>query len=128
MANLARFLAVLLALLIAADAPAQMKGKRGGKGGQRESVDLYHVTTEELHADLKLKPTRNLPAQLSNAHPLASRQLCDAAYGGLASASGMVYVPCTNGLYAVRVGARSLSVAWRGPSFRAGPRALQDVR
>jgi outer membrane protein assembly factor BamB len=54
-------------------------------------------------------------------HPLASRHLCDAAYGGVAYASGKVYVPCTNGLYAVRVGARSLSVAWRGPSFRAGP-------
>ena len=54
-------------------------------------------------------------------HPLASRQLCDAAYGGLAYAGGLVYVPCTNGLIAVRVGARSLSVAWRGPGFRAGP-------
>jgi outer membrane protein assembly factor BamB len=54
-------------------------------------------------------------------HPLASRQVCGAAFGGLAYAGGKVYVPCTNGLYAVRVGARSLSVAWRGPSFRAGP-------
>src|SRR5947207_10626479 len=54
-------------------------------------------------------------------HPLASRQLCDAAYGGLAYAGGLVYVPCTNGLVAVRAGARSLSVAWRGPGFRAGP-------
>jgi hypothetical protein len=32
-----------------------------------------------------------------------------------------VYVPCTSGVVAVRVGARSLSVAWRGPGFRAGP-------
>jgi hypothetical protein len=32
-----------------------------------------------------------------------------------------VYVPCTNGVVAVGVGARSLSVAWRGPGFRAGP-------
>ncbi len=54
-------------------------------------------------------------------HPLASRRLCDSAFGGLAYAGGKVYVPCTSGLVAVRVGARSLSVAWRGPGFRAGP-------
>lgn len=54
-------------------------------------------------------------------HPLASRKVCDAAFGGLAYAAGKVYVPCTSGVVAVRVGARSLSVAWRGPGFRAGP-------
>jgi outer membrane protein assembly factor BamB len=54
-------------------------------------------------------------------HPLASRRLCNAAFGGLAYAGGKVYVPCTSGIVAVRVGTRSLSVAWRGPSFRAGP-------
>ena len=54
-------------------------------------------------------------------HPLASRRLCNAAFGGLAYAGGKVYVPCTSGIVAVRVGARSLSVAWRGPGFRAGP-------
>ena len=54
-------------------------------------------------------------------HPLASRQLCDAAFGGLAYAGGTVYVPCTNGLFAVRAGSHSLSRAWRGPGFRAGP-------
>jgi outer membrane protein assembly factor BamB len=54
-------------------------------------------------------------------HPLASRQVCSAAFGGLAYAGGKVYVPCTSGVVAVRVGSRSLSVAWRGPGFRAGP-------
>jgi outer membrane protein assembly factor BamB len=54
-------------------------------------------------------------------HPLASRRLCNAAFGGLAYAGGKVYVPCTSGIVAVRVGARSLSVAWRGPGFRTGP-------
>jgi outer membrane protein assembly factor BamB len=54
-------------------------------------------------------------------HPLASRRLCNAAFGGLAYAGGTVYVPCTSGIVAVRVGARSLSVAWRGPGFRTGP-------
>jgi outer membrane protein assembly factor BamB len=51
---------------------------------------------------------------------LASLRLCT-AFGGLAYAGGTVYVPCTSGVVAVRVGARSLSVAWRGPGFRAGP-------
>lgn len=54
-------------------------------------------------------------------HPLASRRLCHAAFGGLAYAGGKVYVPCTSGIVAVRVRARRLSVAWRGPGFRAGP-------
>jgi outer membrane protein assembly factor BamB len=54
-------------------------------------------------------------------HPLASRRLCDSAFGALAYAGGNVYVPCTNGVVAVRVGSRSMSVAWRGPGFRAGP-------
>jgi outer membrane protein assembly factor BamB len=54
-------------------------------------------------------------------HALASRKVCKAAFGGLAYAGGKVYVPCTSGIVAVRVGARRLSVAWRGPGFRAGP-------
>jgi outer membrane protein assembly factor BamB len=54
-------------------------------------------------------------------YPLASRPLCASAFGGLAYVGGTVYVPCTNGLVAVRAGSRSLSVAWRGPGFRAGP-------
>ena len=54
-------------------------------------------------------------------HPLASRKVCDGAFGGLAYANGKVYVPCMSGVVALRVGARSLSVAWRGPGFRAGP-------
>lgn len=52
-----KLFAVVLALAIAGSAAAQSKGKRGPRGegkGQRESVDLYHVTAEELRADLKL--------------------------------------------------------------------------
>jgi outer membrane protein assembly factor BamB len=52
---------------------------------------------------------------------LASRQVCGGAFGGSAYASGAVYVPCTDGLAALRVGGTSLTQAWRGPSFRAGP-------
>jgi outer membrane protein assembly factor BamB len=54
-------------------------------------------------------------------HALATRTICQAAYGGLAYAGGKIYVPCTDGLVAVQPGSRSLSIAWRGPGFRAGP-------
>jgi outer membrane protein assembly factor BamB len=52
---------------------------------------------------------------------LASRQVCGSAFGGSAYAAGMVYVPCVDGLAALRVSARALAPAWRGPGFRAGP-------
>ena len=51
----------------------------------------------------------------------ASRGVCSAAFGGSAYAAGLVYVPCTDGLAAVRVTERTLASAWRGPGFRAGP-------
>jgi outer membrane protein assembly factor BamB len=52
---------------------------------------------------------------------LASRSICSAAFGGSAYAAGLVYVPCTDGLAAVRVTGRALAGAWHGPGFRAGP-------
>ena len=59
MAKRMRAAAVLLALFVAADASAQMRGKRSGgrpetKSTQRESIDLFYATSEELRADLKL--------------------------------------------------------------------------
>jgi hypothetical protein len=54
-----KLMVAVLALAIAGGAAAQSKGKRGaGKGVQRESVDLYHVTAEELRADLKLNDSQ----------------------------------------------------------------------
>jgi outer membrane protein assembly factor BamB len=52
---------------------------------------------------------------------LASRAICSGAFGGSAYAAGLVYVPCTDGLAAVRVTGRTLASAWHGPGFRAGP-------
>ena len=51
---------------------------------------------------------------------LQSRSLCggEGAFGGLAYANGDVYVPCTNGLVALR--ASDLGPLWSGPSFTAG--------
>jgi outer membrane protein assembly factor BamB len=51
-------------------------------------------------------------------HALASRRIC-AAFGGLAVADGLIYVPCTDGTAAVTVG--GLGVAWRGPGSQSPP-------
>jgi outer membrane protein assembly factor BamB len=52
---------------------------------------------------------------------LASRQICGGAFGASAYANGLVYVPCVDGLAAVRATSSGLTKAWRGPGFRAGP-------
>lgn len=52
---------------------------------------------------------------------VASRGVCDAAFGGLAYAGGRIYVPCTSGLVALRLRSRSFSVAWRVSGVRPGP-------
>ncbi|HVS29649.1 MAG TPA: PQQ-binding-like beta-propeller repeat protein [Solirubrobacteraceae bacterium] len=59
--------------------------------------------------------------RLGKRHPLASRHICSAAFGGTASDGANVYVPCVDGIVAVRTGSHRLSVAWKGPGFRAGP-------
>ncbi len=43
------------------------------------------------------------------------------AFGGTAYRAPMLYVPCTNGLVALRVNGSSFSTAWRSDSFNAGP-------
>ena len=50
-----------------------------------------------------------------------SAGVCSAAFGGVAVSGSMVFVPCTDGLVGVKVTGSSFSVAWRGPSFQAGP-------
>jgi outer membrane protein assembly factor BamB len=52
---------------------------------------------------------------------LDARGLCDAAFGGSAYARGLLYLPCVNGLTAVRATRSGLGLRWRGPGFRAGP-------
>jgi outer membrane protein assembly factor BamB len=44
---------------------------------------------------------------------IATRKLCSGAYGGTAWSGSTVFVPCTDGLYAVSVSPASLSVSWR---------------
>jgi outer membrane protein assembly factor BamB len=43
------------------------------------------------------------------------------AYGATAWVSPILYVPCTDGLVALRINASSFQVVWHGPSGSAGP-------
>jgi outer membrane protein assembly factor BamB len=53
---------------------------------------------------------------------LFSQDVCSGgAFGGLAYQAPFVYVPCTNGLYALRVSGNSFSEAWHAGSSNAGP-------
>jgi outer membrane protein assembly factor BamB len=53
---------------------------------------------------------------------LFSQQLCDGgAFGGLAYQAPFVYVPCSDGLVAVRLSGDSFSVAWRAGSSAGAP-------
>jgi outer membrane protein assembly factor BamB len=44
---------------------------------------------------------------------LASRHVCSGAWGGTAWMNSVVFVPCTDGLYALNVSSSSVSVMWR---------------
>jgi outer membrane protein assembly factor BamB len=51
-------------------------------------------------------------------------KVCSGAFGGTSYAPPYLYVPCTDGLVALRVSlgsSRSFTVAWRSPTFQAGP-------
>jgi outer membrane protein assembly factor BamB len=52
---------------------------------------------------------------------LFSARVCGAAFGGTAYQAPLVYVPCTDGLMALRVQGQRFSVAWRKTGFNAGP-------
>jgi hypothetical protein len=46
-------------------------------------------------------------------HPLSARSICASAFGGVAYARGVLYVPCTDGLVAGAVSGDKLSIDWR---------------
>jgi outer membrane protein assembly factor BamB len=52
---------------------------------------------------------------------LFSANVCSGAYGGLAYSQSYVFIPCTDGLVAVKVTGSSFQVAWRSTDFFAGP-------
>ena len=45
---------------------------------------------------------------------LDQKKVCDSAFGGLAFEAPLVYVPCTDGLVALRISGHRFSLAWRG--------------
>jgi outer membrane protein assembly factor BamB len=49
-----------------------------------------------------------------------SAKVCQGGYGSAAVAGGLVYVPCLDGLVALRLGADRFDVAWRSPSVSTG--------
>lgn len=49
---------------------------------------------------------------------IASRRVCNGAWGGTAWLDSTVFLPCSDGLVAVSVSAGSLSVAWRNNQVR----------
>jgi outer membrane protein assembly factor BamB len=59
---------------------------------------------------------------------LGENDVCAGAYGGTAHVGPTVFVPCTNGLFAVATTATNLSVAWSATGFDAGsPIVTGDV-
>jgi outer membrane protein assembly factor BamB len=50
-----------------------------------------------------------------------SSKVCSSVFGGNGYARGVVFVPCSDGLAALRLSSGSFQVAWRGPGFSAGP-------
>jgi outer membrane protein assembly factor BamB len=63
-----------------------------------------------------------LPAKLGGiGGETFSDRICSGAYGGTAYQAPLVYVPCTDGLYALRVQGGRFTVAWRRTGLSAGP-------
>jgi hypothetical protein len=52
---------------------------------------------------------------------LYSGQVCSSVFGGTAAAGSMVFVPCTDGLFALSVSGETFQTAWHTPGFSAGP-------
>ena len=50
-----------------------------------------------------------------------SGQVCSSSFGGTAAGGGLVFVPCTDGLFALSTTGRSFQKAWSSTGFPAGP-------
>ena len=48
------------------------------------------------------------------------QQICSGAYGGTAYSAPYLFVPCTDGIYVLRIGSNSFSVVWHSPQFKSG--------
>jgi hypothetical protein len=52
---------------------------------------------------------------------LFSANVCDESFGGTAYSQPLLFVPCTNGLFELRVSSDSFSTVWHSQGFDAGP-------
>jgi outer membrane protein assembly factor BamB len=52
---------------------------------------------------------------------LFHQPVCNGGYGGVAFQAPLLFVPCSDGLVALRVNGNSFTPAWRSASFNAGP-------
>jgi outer membrane protein assembly factor BamB len=106
-------------------APANWRDLNGG------DVDLGSIGPSILPSDLVFQSGKEGVGYLLRLHNLGgiggaafARPVCDGgAWGGTAADSSHVYVPCGDGVVALRVhpSSPSFEVAWRTGSFNAGP-------
>ena len=95
----------------------------------REDVDLGSTTPALLDGGWIFQIGKSGIGYLLRAQHLGgvggqvfSHDVCSAAFGATAHAPPYVFVPCTDGLVAVKIETgQSFTVAWRGPRFFAGP-------
>jgi outer membrane protein assembly factor BamB len=52
---------------------------------------------------------------------LFQANVCSSAFGGTAYRAPLLFVPCTDGLVALRVNGNSFATGWKSDSFNAGP-------
>ena len=54
-------------------------------------------------------------------HPLATLDICGAAFGGLAYGQSRIYIPCTSGIVALHLTGSSLREVWHQPAATSPP-------
>ena len=76
---------------------------------------LFAIGKEGVGAILSTTNLGGVGGQLFQA------DVCGGAYGGTAYQAPFLFVPCTDGLVALRMKGNSFTTAWRSGSFNAGP-------
>lgn len=95
----------------------------------RRDIDIGSIGPTLLARGLLIQAGKNGVAYLLRAEQLgqiggeaAKVQVCGGVYGGFAYAADVVYVPCTDGVAALRIGSdQTMRVLWRGPRAASGP-------
>ena len=100
---------------------------RDWRGLSNSDTDVGSIPPAQLAGGLVFQTGKNgvgylLPPKLGGiGGELFSMHFCGGAYGGTAYKAPFVYVPCTDGLYALRVQGHRFGVAWHAGGFSAGP-------